>query len=321
LIIVKLVIIIPALNEEASIQSVIKSIPENLPGFDQVQSIVVDDGSTDRTAELAQAAGAKVVSHGQNRGVGAAFSTGIQAALTAGADLIVNMDGDGQFDPQTIPGLVQPILDVQADFVTCTRFADKKNIPSMPWVKRYGNRMVAGIINILTGGHFTDVSCGFRAYTRETALRLNLFGEFTYTQESFLDLVQKRVIIKEVPLLVRGEREFGKSRVASSIPRYALRAGSIILLALRDMRPLTFFGLPGFIAIILGLIAGGFVLGHWLATGQTTPYQSLITLSAVLLIIGFLLGILALIADMLGRIRSNQEQILYLQKKKIWNNR
>ncbi len=317
----KLVVIIPALNEQASIHSVITSTPANFPGVDKIEVIVIDDGSTDETTSLAEKAGARVISHGCNRGVGAAFLTGIEAALSAGADLIVNMDGDGQFDPSTIPQLVNPILEDRADFVTCTRFTKKEGIADMPWIKKTGNRFVAWIINILTGQRFTDVSCGFRAYTRDTALKLNLFGEFTYTQETFLDLVRKKIRIIEVPLSVKGEREFGKSRVAKSIPRYAIRAGSIIFLALRDTRPLIFFGLMGFIIIALGLIAGGFVFGHWIATGQTTPYQSFIVLSAVLLILGFLLINLALIADMLGRIRRNQEQILYIQKKRLWDHK
>lgn len=317
----KLIVIIPALNEEASIQTVIKAVPESFPGIEGVEIIVIDDGSGDGTVELARQAGAQVISHGRNLGVGAAFSTGIQAALAAGADLIVNMDGDGQFDPKTIPELIRPVVEDRADFVTCTRFARKDLVPQMPWVKKFGNRLVAGIINLVTRQHFTDVSCGFRAYSRETALRLNLFGDFTYTQETFLDLVQKKVRIAEVPLPVRGEREFGRSRVAGSITRYAARAGAIILLALRDTRPLSFFGSIGLVIISLGLIAGGFVFGHWISTTphQTTPYQSVIILSAVLLILGFLLVMLALIADMLGRIRKNQEQILYLEKKRMWD--
>lgn len=313
----KLVVIIPALNEEASISSVISAIPKNFSGADTIEILVIDDGSTDNTAAIAEKAGAKVISHGTNRGVGAAFLTGIEAALQEGADLIVNMDGDGQFDPSTIPMLAEPILSGKADFVTCTRFANKKDTPKMPWIKKTGNLMVAKLVNVLTGGKFTDVSCGFRAYSRDTALKLNLFGDFTYTQESFLDLARKKIRIAEVSLPVRGEREFGKSRVADSIPRYAIRAGSIIFLALRDTRPLIFFGLMGLVIFVFGLLAGGFVFGHWIATGLTTPYHSLITLSSVLLILGFLLIVLALIADMLGRIRKNQEKILYLEKKRL----
>ncbi|MFO8056732.1 MAG: glycosyltransferase family 2 protein [bacterium] len=315
----KLVILIPALNEQATIGEVLDGIPSEIPEIDELEKIVIDDGSTDRTAELAREKGASVISHPENRGVGAAFNTGIHQAITAGADVIVNMDGDGQFDPSTIPELIMPIVEDRADFVTCTRFKKPELVPKMPAVKRWGNAWMSRIISTVTGKKFTDVSCGFRAYTRDTVLRLNLFGDFTYTQESFLDLARKNVRMTEVPLPVRGEREFGQSRVASSISRYALRAGSIILLALRDTRPLMFFGLIGLAITALGAGSGGALFIRWLIIGKTSPFQSVVTLSAVLLIIGGLLIVLALVADMLGRIRKNQDHLLYLQKKQIYD--
>ncbi len=314
----KLVVIMPALNEQATIARVIQDIPREIPGIDDIQVIVVDDGSTDQTSELARGQGADVIRHGKNRGVGAAFKTGIEGALAAGADLIVNMDSDGQFDPKTIPELIRPIMDGEVEFVTCTRFAKKELLPQMPLIKRWGNSWVAMIVNFLTRKNFTDVACGFRAYSRECAMRLNLFGSFTYTQETFLDLVRKNVSMTEVPLPVRGEREFGKSRVASSIPLYAYRASSIILLTMRDTKPLAFFGIIGLLTIFGGSLAGAFVFGHWLITGLTSPYQSMINLSTMLLILGFLLIIMALIADMLGRIRTNQDEMLYLERQQLY---
>jgi len=308
----KLVVVIPAYNEEKTIEQVVQNIPDQMPGVDQIQVAVIDDGSSDRTRELAEKAGAYVVRHPENRGVGAAFSTGIKTALKLAAEIIVNIDADGQFDPRDIPRLIAPILNGEAEFVTATRFSEKRLIPQMPLSKKYGNFMVRGIINYLTGMKFTDVSCGFRAYTRETALKLNLFGSFTYTQETFLNLVQKGIRIKEVPLKVRGEREFGKSRVANSILRYGLKSGSIILLAMRDIQPLSFFGWIGFTVLLLGLAGIGFVFIHWLKTGMTTPYQSVMLIAAVLLIVGFLLIIMALIAEMLGRLRKTQEEIVFL---------
>jgi len=311
----KLIIIIPALNEEKTIAQVLDSIPSEIEGVEEIETVVVDDGSTDSTASIAQEHGAKVVSHGTNRGVGAAFSTGIDAALAEGADIILNMDADGQFNPAHIPELIAPIKEGRADFVTATRFALPELMPEMPTIKKWGNRWMVMIINFATGSHFTDVSCGFRAYTRDTALRLNLFGEFTYTQETFLDLARKGTRMEEVPLKIRGEREHGKSRVANSISRYAVRAGSIILLSLRDTRPLVFFGVIGLVILALGVASGLFLFGHWLNTGMTSPYQSVVTVSALLTIVGFLLIVLALVADMLGRIRRNQEEMLYNLKK------
>jgi len=311
----RLIVLIPALNEEKTVARVVASVPSAIEGVDQIEVIVVDDGSRDGTADAARAAGAAVVSHDRQRGVGAAFRTGIAAALERGADLIVNIDADGQFEGADIVELIRPILCDDADFVTCTRFADPALRPDMPWIKRMGNRMVCGMVNAVTGQRFTDVSCGFRAYSRDTALRLSLFGDFTYTQESFIDLAGKPVRMAEVPLKVRGVREFGSSRVVSSIPRYALNASSIMLRAARDLEPIKFFGGIGLAVFGLGAVLGAFVFGHWLATGHTTPYTQFLTGSAAGLILGFLLLVLALIADMLGRQRRLTEELLYLRRK------
>ncbi len=188
-----LCIIIPALNEEASIGDVIQRIQE-VPFPAKVTAktvIVVDDGSRDATGEISRGLGAMVVRHEQNRGVGRAFQSGLKAALAAGADLVVNIDADGQFNPADIPALLAPLLAGEADFVTASRFKDPALEPEMPPVKRWGNRQMSRLVSGIIRHRFHDVSCGFRAYSRETALRLNLWGAFTYTQESFLDLAAK----------------------------------------------------------------------------------------------------------------------------------
>jgi glycosyltransferase involved in cell wall biosynthesis len=312
----KLVVIIPALDEEATIATVVQGIPREIDGIDRIEVVVVDDGSCDRTVELARDAGATVVSHGENQGVGAAFATGIRAALDRGADLVVNMDGDGQFDPADIPTLIRPVLAGDAGFVTCTRFGRRDFVPSMPWVKRAGNWGMARLISVIVGKRFTDVSCGFRCYSRDTALRLNLFGRFTYTQESFISLAAQNVVLREVPLRVRGVREHGQSRVANSVVRYGLRSSAIILRALRDHRPLAFFGSIGAGSLGLGILLGSFMFVHWLQTGGTSPYRSVLLGSAALLIVGIVLGVLALLADMLGRMRRTNEALLYELKRR-----
>ena len=307
----KLIVVIPALDEEATIEPVIRGIPGRIDGIDQVEVLVVDDGSSDRTAELARAAGARVAQHGENRGVGAAFATGLRGALDRGADLIVNMDGDGQFDPGDIPELIRPVLDGTAGFVTCTRFGRRDYVPTMPWLKRAGNWGMARLISRIVGKRFSDVSCGFRCYSRDTALRLNLFGRFTYTQESFISLAGQGVVMSEVPLRVRGVREHGRSRVADNLVRYGFRAGAIILRALRDHRPLAFFGGLGAGSLVLGGMLGAFVFIHWLQTGGTSPYRSVLLGSAAFVIVGIVMEVLALLADMLGRMRRTNEAILY----------
>ncbi|NQV12788.1 MAG: glycosyltransferase family 2 protein [Parcubacteria group bacterium] len=314
----KLVVIIPAYNEAKTIATVINKIPRDLAGVDQVEVVVINDGSTDQTAKLAQEAGAVVVSLKQNQGVGGAFTVGMKEALRRKANVIVNIDADGQFNPQDISKLASPILQGKADFVTCSRFKEKDLVPKMPALKKFGNKLMVKIINFITKQKFTDVSCGFRAYSQEAAMRLNLFGVFTYTQESFIDLAKKGLVMKEVPCKVRGVREHGKSRVANNLFTYGWKTTAIIVRALRDYKPLKFFGAIGSVIFLMGVAIITFVFVHWCQTGGTSPYQSLIIVGAVALILGFLLWILALVADMLGRQRNIQEEVLYYQKKRLY---
>jgi len=316
----KLVIIIPALNEAKTIGTVIQAIPKHFDGINQTEIIVVDDGSTDQTVTTAQHNGATVVRHQQNMGVGAAFHTGIRAALEADADIIVNIDADGQFNPLDISTLIKPIQNGTAGFVTASRFAKKEFLPDMPAIKKWGNMWMTRIINILTGQNFTDVSCGFRAYSRDTALQLTLFGHFTYTQETFIDLTFKRVAMLEVPLKIRGEREFGTSRVASNLWRYGTKAATIIFRAARDYYSFYFFGIPGVTILGLGILIGLFLAYHYYQTGQTSPYRSLVAVSGVLMILGLLFFFLSMLADMLHRNRLLLDETLYLSRKAAFKN-
>lgn len=313
----KLIVIIPALNEAATIADVVSRVPRRFGPVDTVEVVVVDDGSHDATVQEARAAGAdRVLCHPRNRGVGVAFATGVTDALRHGADLVVNMDGDGQFRPEDIPELIGPILDGQAGFVTCTRFADPERMPKMTAVKRWGNRGMTWLIGRLCRKpDLTDVSCGFRAYSRDTLLRMNLFGRYTYTQETFIHLAAHDVPMAEVPLTVRGTREHGESRVAGNIPRYVAKTLPIIFRTLRDVRPLAFFGSIAVVVLAVGLAIGGFVFVHWAITGHTQPYRSAITASAVGIILGFLLLVVALLADMLNRLRLLLEEVLYFERR------
>jgi glycosyltransferase involved in cell wall biosynthesis len=315
----KLIVTIPALNEEKTIGQVVRGVPRDIQGIDETEVIVVNDGSDDATAEVAAAAGATVIHLPGGGGLGHVFRTGFEQAMRRGADIVVNIDGDGQFNPADIRRLIAPIIEDRADFVTCSRFADPALQPLMPPVKYYGNQIVTGIINWICGGtDFTDVSCGFRAFNREAACRLTLFGRYTYTQETFIDLFAKGLRIVEVPLQVRGVREHGKSRVASSIFKYATNALPIILRAMRDIQPLKFFGGIAIFFGLLGLLSGGFMTYWYLRWGRTQPYQSLIQVAGVFIMLSFLLGVLALLADMMGRQRRITEELLYLARRRAY---
>jgi len=256
-----------------------------------------------------------VVRHHENLGLGTTFRDGVETALALGADVVVNIDGDGQFDPADISKLVQPILTGEAHMVTASRFLDRKLVPKMPWIKRWGNRWVARAVRLLTGKRFTDVSCGFRAFSREALLQMNLFGGFTYTQETFLDLVFKDLRIREVALAVRGEREFGRSKIASNLPRYAFRSLQIMLRAFISYRPFRFFATlaVGFLAVGLSLL--GFLLHHYLTTGTFSPHIWAGFVGGSFGFLGLLTLVIGLVGDMLVRIRMNQERMLYHMRR------
>lgn len=314
----KLIVLIPALNEAATVGRIVREARAALPDI-PLEVVVVDDGSTDATANEACAAGAAVLSHGLNRGLGMAFQTGVREALARGADVIVHLDADGQFNPADIPALLAPVLNHAADIAICSRFLKGEFRPSMPAVKVWGNRMVAQIVTLVTGQRFTDVACGFRAFNREAALRLTLFGRFTYTQEMLLDAVEKNLRIVEVPLPVRGERAAGHSRVYASAANYALRSAAILFRSFRDQSPLRVFGSVAVAVGGLGVLVGGFVTVHWFQTGQTSPYRSLVTLSSVLILLGAFFATVALLADMLRRHRKIAEEILYLERRRLYD--
>jgi len=312
---VRLVVMMSALNEEKTVGEVIDGIPRDMGFPVDLQVVVVDDGSDDATGSIAAERGATVIRHPTCMGLGRSFADALDRSLRQGADVIVNIDADGQFDPRDIPKLVRPIVEDRADFVTTTRFADPDMVPEMPWVKKWGNRQMCRLVNLATGTTaLTDVSCGFRAFTREAALHLNLVGAFTYTHESIIDLAGKGFRIAEVPLRVHGVRKHGRSRIAHSVLAYGVRAFMIVLRAMCYTRPLAFFGSVAAALLALGFVQGGFVLVHWLATHRTAPYKSLLIGSSLFLTLGFLVGILALLADMLGRLVTVSER-LYARSK------
>jgi glycosyltransferase involved in cell wall biosynthesis len=309
---VKLVVYLPALNEAATIGEVLDAIPAAIPGVSALTKIVVDDGSIDETEAIARRHGALVVRHPRNLGTGRAFISGVQAALTEGADIIVGMDADGQFSPADIPALVAPIVKGEADVALCTRFGDGSQLTGrMPIAKRFGNWLVCRIISITAGQRFTDVSCGFRAFTRDAALRVDVHSDFEYIHESLLTWRRFGKRIVEVELAVRAERAVGSSHILASVSSYALRSGPVLLYAIRDYSPLKFFGSLSLFIFIVSVGTGGAVFVHWLRTGETIPYTSFIPVSVGGVLLAVLLGAVALLADLIARLKFQVEEILH----------
>jgi glycosyltransferase involved in cell wall biosynthesis len=310
----KLIVNLPAYNEGEKIAQTIKQIPRQIPGVDEVSVQVIDDGSKDNTIRSAREAGAdRVFSHGTNRGIGITFRAAVEKALENGADIMVNIDADGQFNPADIEKLIHSVLKGEADIVSATRFGDAK-AKDMPKVKYYLNQVAAWIIGRFLNYKIEDLTCGFRAYNREALLRLNLPGSFTYTQEVIIDAIGKNLKIKWVPVEVvyfTGR----KSRVVKSVYQYVSNSAKIILKAVRDVRPMKFFGIPAF-ALILAALAIFIYFGfNYFQELKITPYRNHLLLAITFLLVGIQFLVFALIADMIKTNRQLNENQMYLLRK------
>jgi glycosyltransferase involved in cell wall biosynthesis len=310
----KLVINLPAFNEEEKIAQTIKRIPRSISGVDEISIQVIDDGSKDKTAQNAREAGADFVySHEKNKGIGVTFRTAVENALENGADIMVNMDADGQFDPNDIGKIIGPILNGEADMVSASRFGDKKT-KDMPKAKYYLNQIAAWIIGKFMNHKIEDLTCGFRGYSKETLLRLNLPGGFTYTQETIIDALGKNLKIKWVPVVViyfQGR----KSRVVKSIYNYVNNSTRLILKAVRDVRPMKFFGIPALILILISILFFMYFFVMYFHNLKITPYRNYLLAAITFLLVGIQFLVFALMADMIKSNRKLTEDQMYLMKK------
>lgn len=302
---VRVVVMVPAHNEEATIKQVIGSIPREIRGVDMVLTVVIDDGSTDRTATKATEAGALVVSNAKRQGLAYTFRKGIETALKLGADIIVNTDGDNQYDQSQIPDLIQPILHRRADMVLGSRFLG--TIEDMSLSKRIGNILATVAVNMVSGAGVSDGQTGFRAFTRDAALQLNVLSNFTYTQETILEAMDKGLEIVEIPVLFRKRKD--SSRLFGSVWNYAMRASSTLLMGILKYHPLRTFLTIGGVVVIVGLVVGARVITQFVQTGAIEPYLPSAVFSSLFIIIGVQIWAMGLIATML----KHQRQLIELQ--------
>jgi len=325
----KLIISIPAYNEEEVIKKTITRIKKsfnddfykNKEGKVIKEKLiqVIDDGSRDQTAIKAKKAGADIViSHETNRRLGAVFGTSVGSALKNKADLMVNIDADGQFDPDDIPKLLKPVLTGESDMVIANRFGDIK-ATDIPLIKNLINQFAAKIISFFLDYKIDDLTCGFRAHGKETLLRLNLTNNFTYTQETIIDAIGKNLKLKWVPVHVTYFAD-RKSRIVKSVWKFIHNGFKIILKAIRDARPLKFFGIPALFLIILSLFGYSWFLLNYFQEFKISPFLNYVIFSSVLLILGIQLLVFALIADMIKSNRKITEELSYQHKKNKYYN-
>lgn len=314
----KLTIFSICLNEEKTIGELLDRIPKHIEGIDEIITMVVDDGSTDNTVNIAKQHGALVFSNHTQKKLAYSFQLAINKSLEMDSDISVNIDGDLQFLPEEIPHLVAPIVEGKADLVAGNRFSQNK--PTDMAIGKYlGNKLGAYVISKLTQNNFTDVTCGFRAYSKEAMLNMNINSKYTYTQESFQLLASKNLNIIQLPITIKYYKG-RKSRVVKSILNFITVSAFNIIRAFRDFAPIKFFGFLGSIPFLFGLASMTFVGIHWLNTGEFSPYKFLGFLGLYLFSLGLLIGLVGILSDMIGRMINNQEKILYYNKKNYYSN-
>jgi glycosyltransferase involved in cell wall biosynthesis len=306
----KLIIQIPCYNESEALPITLRELPRQVAGFSTVEWLVINDGSTDDTAEVARKLGVDhVISFTNNQGLARTFLRGLDACVRLGADVVVNTDADNQYQAADIPALVAPILAGKADIVVGIRPID--SIESFTLVKKMLQKLGSSVVRFVSKTDVTDAPSGFRAISREAALRLNVFNDYTYTLETIIQAGQKNLAITSVP--VRVNRELRPSRLVKSIPSYVQKSIFTIARIFVVYKAFRFFMSVGLTAFALGLAGGLRYLYYYLSGSGAGHVQSLI-LSSILLGIGFQTMLTALLADLLAVNRRLMEDIQYRVK-------
>ena len=312
----KLIIQIPCYNESGTLALTLAALPRQVAGFDTVEWLVIDDGSTDDTTQVAKVCGADhLVRHSRNQGLARAFMTGIRECIGLGADVIVNTDADNQYNAEDIAALVRPILDNGADIVVGARPIG--GIRHFSPVKKMLQRLGSWVVRVVSRTDVPDAASGFRAIRRDAARRLVVFSNYTYTLEMLIQAGQKNMAVASVP--VRVNENLRPSRLVKSIPSYLIRSIATIVRIFVIYRPFRFFATLGGLLFGAGFLVGLRFLYHF-ATGNGSGHIQSLILASVLLGMGFQTILVAFVADLLASNRKLLEEVRYsLQKISQWH--
>ncbi len=302
----KLIIQIPCYNEEATLGTTLAELPRQVPGIDEVEWLVIDDGSSDRTVEVAKNYGVDhIVSFEHNRGLAVGFMAGLEACLRAGADIIVNTDADNQYCAADIPKLVAPILRREAEIVVGAR--PIHDIAHFSPIKKLLQGLGSWVVRLASNTKIPDAPSGFRALSRTAALQMNVFNEYTYTLETIIQAGHKGMVITSVPIRINGDLR--PSRLVKSIPSYIQRSILTIIRIFMVYRPMRFFTILGGLPFGAGLLLGLRWVILFLFDDPTRARAPSLILAAMLILVGVQLWIFGLVADLLSVNRKVMEDV------------
>lgn len=307
----KLIIQIPCYNESEYLPITLRDLPGKIEGIDVVETLVVDDGSSDGTAEVAAKNGVNHIVHfKRHRGLAAAFSAGLEACLRLGADIIVNTDADNQYRGSDIPKLIEPILKGEADIVIGDR--QTQTISHFSWTKKKLQKWGSRLVKILSGTKVPDATSGFRAIGREAAMKINVLSDFSYTLETLIQAGKMNLAVKSVPITIN--KQTRKSRLFNNILTFLKQSGFTVLRTYTMYEPLKIFLALAILFFILGLIPGiRFLILFFY--GRTGGHIQSLILSAILLILSFLLALIAILSDLISSNRKLIEEALWRIRK------
>jgi len=307
----KLIVQIPCLNEEHTLPQTVRDIPRKIEGIDEVEILIIDDGSSDRTVEVARELGVDhIVTHINNRGLAAAFRTGLDACLRLGADIIVNTDGDNQYKGQDVPKLVESIVKGKAEIVVGDRQTDK--IPHFDFYKKTLQKFGSAIVRVLSGANLPDAVSGFRAFSREAAMQLNILTTYSYTVETILQAGKRYIAITSVAVGTNSNTR--ESRLVKSIPSFVISQFTTMTRMYAMHQPLRYFFVISSLIMSIGAIPMVRFLNFYIK-GQGDGHIQSLVIGSVLLMIGFQVIVVGFLGDVISFNRRLIEDVLYRVKK------